>query len=115
LLMPTASMPDMCNLSNIRSQRFKEGAAYPLGLTVKRGFHVVCLSRMSNKMSENERRIVYLSVLVVVVLAILLGLSNDQTYSAVTVLFIVIVVIGNIIYIYRRMKHKPEEKKAGTD
>ncbi len=70
---------------------------------------------MSNKMSENERRIVYLSVLVVAVLAILLGLSNDQTYSAVTVLFIVIVVIGNIIYFYRRMKRKPEEKKVGTD
>jgi heme/copper-type cytochrome/quinol oxidase subunit 2 len=66
-------------------------------------------------MSENERRIVYLSMLVVAVLAILLGLSNDQTYSAVTVLFIVIVVIGNIIYFYRRMKRKPEEKKAGTD
>jgi undecaprenyl pyrophosphate phosphatase UppP len=70
---------------------------------------------MSNKMSENERRIVYLSVLVVAVLAILLGLSNDQTYSAVTVLFIVIIVIGNIIYFYRRMKRTPEEKKAGTN
>ncbi len=69
---------------------------------------------MSNKISENERRIVYLSVLVVVVLAILLGLSNDQTYSIVAVLFIIIVVIGNVVYFYGRMRRKPEVKKAGA-
>jgi F0F1-type ATP synthase assembly protein I len=70
---------------------------------------------MSNKISENERRIIYLSVLVVIVLALLLGLSDNQTYSLVAVLFIVIVAIGNVVYFYGRMRGKPEVNKAGAE
>ena len=69
---------------------------------------------MSNRISENERRIIYLSVFVVIMLAIFFGLSNDQTYSIIAVLLIVIIAIGNVVYIYGRMRRKPEEKKAGT-
>ena len=57
---------------------------------------------MSNKMNKNERRIIYLPCFVVIVLTILLGLSNNQSYSLVSVLFIIIA-IGNIVYFYWKM------------
>ena len=65
---------------------------------------------MSNKVSENESRIIYLSLFVIIVLAILLGLSNDQIYSSVVVFLIVIVIIGNVIYFYGRIRLRPEER-----
>jgi lipoprotein signal peptidase len=78
------------------------------------GVQVASLGEMSNRISENERRIIYLSVFVIIMLTILFGLHNDQTYSIVAMLLIVIVAIGNIVYIYGRMRRKTEEKKAGT-
>ncbi len=86
-----------------------------MGYLYKEGFTCFARGEMSNKISENERRIIYLSVLVVIVLALLLGLSNNQTYSLVAVLFIVIVAIGNVVYFYGRMRGKPEENKAGAE
>ena len=65
---------------------------------------------MLKKVIENERSIIYLSLFVIIVLVILLGLSNDQIYSSVVVFLIVIVILGNVIYFYGRMRLRPEEK-----
>jgi len=60
------------------------------------------------KVIENESSIIYLSLFVIIVLAILLGLSNDQIYSSVVVFLIVIIIIGNVVYFYGRMRLRPE-------
>jgi len=49
-------------------------------------------------------RIIYISLLVIVALAIATHLSTEKTSSLVTVFLIVIIALGNIGYLYRRFK-----------
>jgi hypothetical protein len=65
---------------------------------------------LSNKVSENDRRIISTSVVAVILLATLLELSNDQTYSLVFMFFLIIVVIGNLVYFFGRIRASRIEK-----
>ena len=59
---------------------------------------------MSSNISENERRVLYLSLFIIVLLAIILQFTSDQTYSLLALLFLGVIAIGNIVYIYTRLK-----------
>jgi lipoprotein signal peptidase len=59
---------------------------------------------MSSNISENERRVLYLSLFIIVLLAIILQFTSDQTYSLLALLFLGVIAIGNIVYIYTRSK-----------
>ncbi len=54
--------------------------------------------------SDMDRRIIYSSLIIVIVLALLTHQSANTTYSLATVLLIIFIVIGNIIYLHRKYK-----------
>ncbi len=58
------------------------------------------------RISETERRIIYLSLILIVILAVLMNYTQDQTTSLVSLFFIVIIAIANIIYFASRRKSK---------
>lgn len=58
------------------------------------------------KMSEAERQLLYLSLVVIVVLAILMQYGLAETYSILALFFIIVIAIGNIAYLYSRSKKK---------
>lgn len=60
---------------------------------------------MSERMEENERRVLYVSLLIIAVLAVALRLTDDQSYSLVAVAFIVVIALGNIAYLYTRPRN----------
>ncbi len=51
-----------------------------------------------------DPRILYLSLTLITVLAIVTNLTPDKTYSIVSVFLIVVIALGNIGYLYRRFK-----------
>jgi len=51
-----------------------------------------------------DRKVIYGSLLIVVVLAILYHLTAGQIYSLATIVLIVVIVLGNIGYLYARTK-----------
>jgi hypothetical protein len=51
-----------------------------------------------------DRKVIYGSLLVVVVLAILYHFTAGQIYSLATIVLIVFIVLGNIGYLYSRRK-----------
>ena len=55
-------------------------------------------------MGENTRRIIYLSVAVVLALGVLAHFTTGQVISSASLLVIVLVVIGNIGYLYSRSR-----------
>ena len=55
-------------------------------------------------MGENTRRIIYLSVALVVALGLLAHFTTGQIISSASLLIIGLVVIGNIGYLYGRSK-----------
>jgi len=59
-----------------------------------------------SKMSEAERQLLYLSLVVIVVLAILMQYGLAETYSILALFFIIVIAIGNIAYLYSRSKKK---------
>lgn len=52
--------------------------------------------------SENERRILYLSLFLIIVLALVIHLTPDQMTSVLAVFFVAVIAVGNIIYLYGR-------------
>lgn len=56
------------------------------------------------KMGENTRRIIYLSLVIIVALAVLEHLTAGQTYSIAALFLIVIVALGNISYLHSRFR-----------
>lgn len=53
-----------------------------------------------------DRKIIYLSLLIIVVLALLSHLTAGQIYSLATVLLIIFIALGNIGYLYTKSKKK---------
>lgn len=58
------------------------------------------------KISQTERLIIFLSLFIIIILAILMQYSQAQVYSILTLFVIIIIVIGNAIYIYNKYKTK---------
>ncbi len=61
---------------------------------------------MKPRISDTERRLIYLSLIVIVALAVLMQYGLQDTYSPVALLIIVVVAIGNIVYLYNRSRKK---------
>ena len=61
---------------------------------------------MKPRMSETERQLIYLSLIVIVVIAILMQYGLEETYSLLALFFIIVIAIGNIVYIYNRSRRK---------
>ena len=59
---------------------------------------------MSVNISENERRVLYLSLLLMILLAVMMELTKDQTYSLLALFVLGVVAVGNIIYYYSRRR-----------
>ncbi len=57
-----------------------------------------------SKVSQNERRLLYLSIAIIVLIAAYLQLTLDKTDSIVAVFFLVVVAVGNIMYFYTRLQ-----------
>ncbi len=57
---------------------------------------------MGKGLEQIDPRIIYASLLLIVVFAFLVHLSTDRTQSLVAVFVIVIVALGNIGYLYRK-------------
>jgi hypothetical protein len=56
------------------------------------------------KIGEKERRVIYVSLIVIVALGVLEHLAAGQIYSVAALFLIVIVALGNIGYLYSRFK-----------
>lgn len=54
--------------------------------------------------SENERRVLYLSLLLIILLAVVMQFTQDQMYSLFALLFLGVVAVENIIYFYTRRR-----------
>ena len=63
---------------------------------------------MKPRISDTERRLIYLSLIVIVVLAVLMQYGLQDIYSLVALFIIVVVAIGNIVYLYNRSRKKVE-------
>jgi len=59
---------------------------------------------ISNKMSESERKILYASLFLIVIVAVILGLREDDIYSLISLFLIVVIAISNVLYFYTKMK-----------
>jgi hypothetical protein len=55
-------------------------------------------------MAENIRRIIYLSLVIMVGVAVLEHLTTGETYSTAVLLLMVIIALGNIGDLHRRFK-----------
>jgi hypothetical protein len=58
----------------------------------------------SINISENERRILYISLFVIILLVVVMRLTQDQMYSLIALFVLGVVAVGNIIYFYRRRR-----------
>ena len=61
------------------------------------------------KKEENTPRLIYLSLLVVIVLALLAHQSIQVTISTASLLMIVLIAIGNIVYLHSRSRKSTAE------
>jgi lysylphosphatidylglycerol synthetase-like protein (DUF2156 family) len=61
------------------------------------------------KMEEKTRRLIYLSLLVVIVLAVLAHQTTQVTISAASLLLIVLIAISNIVYLHSKSKKSTTE------
>lgn len=59
---------------------------------------------MGTRMGEKQRRVIYVSLIVIVALGVMEHLTAGQIYSIVALFLIVIVALGNIYYLYSRFK-----------
>ncbi|MCX6648735.1 MAG: hypothetical protein NTV61_05030 [Candidatus Bathyarchaeota archaeon] len=59
---------------------------------------------MSLSISENERRVLYLSLFLIILLALVIQLTSDQVYSLLALLFLGVIAVGNIVYLYSRRR-----------
>ncbi len=55
-----------------------------------------------SSVSEGERRILYVSLFLIIVLAAVIHLSPDQLTSLAALFFVAVVAAGNIVYLYSR-------------
>jgi len=60
---------------------------------------------MVEQLERIDPRIIYLSLLIIVGLAILMHLSTDKTSSLLVVFLIIIIALGNIGYIARKLRN----------
>jgi hypothetical protein len=59
---------------------------------------------MAKKLEQIDPRILYASLLIIMVLAIAINLSTEKVLSVAAMFIIVVVALGNIGYIYRRFR-----------
>jgi len=59
---------------------------------------------MVEQLERIDPRIIYLSLLIIVGLAILMHLSTDKTSSLLVVFLIIIIALGNIGYVARKLR-----------
>ncbi len=67
---------------------------------IKPGYHRFNMSNVS----ENERRILYISLFIIILLALFMQWTSDQLMSLGALFFVVVVALTNIAYLYRRRK-----------
>lgn len=58
------------------------------------------------KVNETERRIIYLSFAIIIILSLLMNYSQDQMTSLITLFLIIMIAIANIIYFNSKRKSK---------
>ncbi len=56
------------------------------------------------KVGESERRIIYVSLFAIIVLAVFMQWTSDQLMSLGALFFVVVVALANIAYLYRKRK-----------
>ncbi len=56
------------------------------------------------KVSESERRIIYVSLFAIIVLAVFMQWTSDQLISLGALFLVVVVALGNIAYLYGKRK-----------
>jgi hypothetical protein len=59
---------------------------------------------MSDNVSPNERRLLYASLAIIILIAVYLQLSLKQLESLAAVFFLVVVAVANIMYFYTRLQ-----------
>jgi NADH:ubiquinone oxidoreductase subunit 3 (subunit A) len=64
---------------------------------------------MAEKLEEIDYRIIYLSFLIIMFLAVAIHLSYQETQSLIALAFIILIALSNIGYLYSKRK-KPEKK-----
>jgi len=64
---------------------------------------------MVEKLGEIDYKIIYASLIIIMILAAALHLSSDETQSLLVLAFIVVIALGNIGYLFSKRK-KPEKK-----
>jgi len=64
--------------------------------------------KMAERLEHINPQILYLFLVIIMVLAFLIHLSPDNTYSLVTLFLLIVVVLGNIGYLYNKFR-KPEQ------
>jgi len=61
---------------------------------------------MADQLGRVDRRIIYASLLIIIVLAAITRLSPEETYSIVAIFTIIIVALGNIGYLYSKSSRR---------
>jgi hypothetical protein len=56
------------------------------------------------RLMESERTIIYFSILMIVILAVLVNVTKQELFPLASVVIIVIIAISNVIYFYRKRK-----------
>jgi predicted transporter len=56
---------------------------------------------MTEKFSNIDHRIIFISLFIIIGLAVVSNLSREEIISVAAVYFIIVVAIGNIAYLYR--------------
>jgi hypothetical protein len=71
-------------------------------------------SALGEKISNIDRRIIYLSVILFVFASVFLNFTTSEFLSTAALAFVVILIIANIGYILSRLRGSPEHKKETT-
>ncbi|KON30541.1 hypothetical protein AC482_03550 [miscellaneous Crenarchaeota group-15 archaeon DG-45] len=59
---------------------------------------------MAERRDQVDLRIIYTSLIIIVILAVLMGLTSEKISSLLMLFFIAIIIIGNVGYLYRIFK-----------
>lgn len=61
---------------------------------------------MAGKLEHLDPRILYLSLFIILILAVATHLNTDETISIVIVFLIVVIALGNVAYLYNTFKKR---------
>ena len=55
---------------------------------------------------EKEKRVIYLSFMIMIVLVVIVNVTRDELFSIAAVFTMAIILSSNVIYFYRKRKKK---------